>query len=164
MHARGHYAALLLHHVHLFPSPVTPTNLLLCSACVRDATKIACECRNDICRACGSDCNTSYGSQQVNMLRERNKNYGDAIKFVDICADGYAAEENCNIDFETVNLDLIIVTVDLPPIDAHLITLVGYMVSREGLGVLSLANWHYSKTAERFIRLLRSGDHGHHCA
>ncbi|KAG0614887.1 hypothetical protein M758_6G211400 [Ceratodon purpureus] len=102
--------------------------------------------------------------REVNMLRERNKNYGDAIKFVDICADGYAAEENCNIDFETVNLDLIIVTVDLPPIDAHFITLVGYMVSREGLGVLSLANWHYSKTAERFIRLLRSGDHGHHCA
>ncbi|KAG0614888.1 hypothetical protein M758_6G211400 [Ceratodon purpureus] len=39
--------------------------------------------------------------REVNMLRERNKNYGDAIKFVDICADGYAAEENCNIDFET---------------------------------------------------------------
>jgi hypothetical protein len=54
--------------------------------------------------ACGSDANTSRGCQQVNMLRERSKSYGDGIKFVDICADDYAPEENSNIDFETVKL------------------------------------------------------------
>jgi hypothetical protein len=45
------------------------------------------------------------------MLGERNKNYGDAIKFVDICVDSYATEENNNIDFEMVKLfDQILVT------------------------------------------------------
>ena len=57
---------------------------------------------NDICRPCRSSVNASRGSQQVNMLRERNKSYGYTIKFVDICADDYAAEENSNIGFETV--------------------------------------------------------------
>ena len=49
----------------------------------------------------------------MNILRERSKNYGDAIKFVDICDDGYAAEENSNIDFEAVKLfELVTVTFD----------------------------------------------------
>lgn len=39
--------------------------------------------------------------QQVNMLRQRNEKYR-AIKFVDICADDYSAEDNNNIDFEEV--------------------------------------------------------------
>lgn len=39
--------------------------------------------------------------REVNMLRERSKSYGDGIKFVDVCADDYAPEENSNIDFET---------------------------------------------------------------
>lgn len=36
------------------------------------------------------------------MLRERNENYNGAIKFVDISADEYDAEDNNGIDFETV--------------------------------------------------------------
>jgi hypothetical protein len=59
--------------------------------------------------ACGSDANTSRGCQQVNMLRERSKSYGDGIKFVDICADDYAPEENSNIDFETVKLPSLLI-------------------------------------------------------
>lgn len=38
--------------------------------------------------------------REVNMLRERNKAYG-TIKFVDISADNYLAEENFGIDFAT---------------------------------------------------------------
>lgn len=36
------------------------------------------------------------------MLRERNEKYNGAIKFVDISADEYDAEDNNGIDFETV--------------------------------------------------------------
>jgi hypothetical protein len=43
------------------------------------------------------------------MLRERSKSYGDGIKFVDICADDYAPEENSNIDFETVKLPSLLI-------------------------------------------------------
>lgn len=37
--------------------------------------------------------------REVNMLRERNEKYG-AIKFVDICADDYSAEQNGGIGYE----------------------------------------------------------------
>lgn len=40
---------------------------------------------------------------QVNMLRERNKNYG-TIKFVDISSEEYSPDENQGLDYETVSL------------------------------------------------------------
>lgn len=49
------------------------------------------------------------------MLREKNKKYG-AIKFVDICADDYSAEDNNGIDFETVKLQC---SVYVPQSDAY---------------------------------------------
>ncbi|CBI15080.3 hypothetical protein AAG906_001574 [Vitis piasezkii] len=39
--------------------------------------------------------------REVNMLRERNKQYG-AIKFVDISSDDYSPEENQGLDYKTV--------------------------------------------------------------
>ncbi|KAK7281861.1 hypothetical protein RIF29_10190 [Crotalaria pallida] len=39
--------------------------------------------------------------REVNMLRERNKNYG-MIKFVDISSDDYSPEENQGLDYKTV--------------------------------------------------------------
>ncbi|XP_030938346.1 uncharacterized protein At5g50100, chloroplastic isoform X3 [Quercus lobata] len=39
--------------------------------------------------------------REVNMLRERNKDYG-TIKFVDISSDEYSPEENQGLDYKTV--------------------------------------------------------------
>ncbi|KAF7838368.1 thiol-disulfide oxidoreductase DCC [Senna tora] len=39
--------------------------------------------------------------REVNMLRERNKNYG-TIKFIDISSDDYSPQENQGLDYETV--------------------------------------------------------------
>ncbi|XP_038878377.1 uncharacterized protein At5g50100, chloroplastic isoform X2 [Benincasa hispida] len=39
--------------------------------------------------------------REVNMLRERNKQYG-TIKFVDISSDDYSPEENQGLDYKTV--------------------------------------------------------------
>ncbi|KAG8638845.1 uncharacterized protein At5g50100, chloroplastic isoform X1 [Manihot esculenta] len=39
--------------------------------------------------------------REVNMLRERNKSYG-TIKFVDISAEDYSAEDNQGLDYKTV--------------------------------------------------------------
>ncbi|XP_021292399.1 uncharacterized protein At5g50100, mitochondrial isoform X2 [Herrania umbratica] len=39
--------------------------------------------------------------REVDMLRERNKQYG-TIKFVDISSDDYSPEENKNLDYKTV--------------------------------------------------------------
>uniref|UniRef100_A0A0D6QTA2 Thiol-disulfide oxidoreductase DCC n=1 Tax=Araucaria cunninghamii TaxID=56994 RepID=A0A0D6QTA2_ARACU len=39
--------------------------------------------------------------REVNMLRERNKQYG-TIKFVDISSDEYSPEENAGLDYKTV--------------------------------------------------------------
>ncbi|GAB4860684.1 hypothetical protein Ancab_035847 [Ancistrocladus abbreviatus] len=39
--------------------------------------------------------------REVNMLRERNKQYG-AIKFVDISSEDYSPEENRGLDYKTV--------------------------------------------------------------
>lgn len=38
---------------------------------------------------------------KVDMLRERNKQYG-TIKFVDISSDDYSPEENRGLDYKTV--------------------------------------------------------------
>lgn len=89
-----------------FPSRATTPAVVQCSTMPRDMENCA-----DVKLADASDngwkIKMLYDGEcplcmrEVNMLRERNKNYGDAIKFVDICADDYAAEENSNIDFET---------------------------------------------------------------
>ncbi|XP_050378941.1 uncharacterized protein At5g50100, chloroplastic [Argentina anserina] len=39
--------------------------------------------------------------REVNMLRERNKNYG-TIKFVDISSEDYSPEDNMGLDYKTV--------------------------------------------------------------
>lgn len=42
-------------------------------------------------------------NNQVNMLREKNKEYG-TIKFIDISSENYSPEENQGLDYTTVIL------------------------------------------------------------